>query len=149
MNPGIAAIITPLIFILENTPLSSITPSLFPEPITGEYFIFQNLLNDVTAATALVLFVVPVVPEDDITLAPIALIVAIDVPPVPTIGIFFSAAARIALLFIPSGSQLITINPSIIPSFIFSASFLSYSNASLFISGSFFSSLDNKTPFSK
>ena len=81
------------------------------------------------ADIALVLFVVPVVPDAAMTLHPKDCVLAMDVPPVPATGICFSAAAIKALLLIPVGSQERSIIPSIFPSSISFESSSSFSVA--------------------
>src|SRR5699024_5400521 len=92
-----------------------------PPPMEGRNLIFQCLAKLLINEIARVRFVVPVVPDDEITFAPIELAVAIDVPPVPTIGSFFFAAASNAFLLLPSGSALMNTIPSMKPFSISSA----------------------------
>ena len=109
--------------------LPSWTFELPEEPIIGLYFNFHSFEKAETAEIALVRFVVPVVPEAAITLHPIDWVLAMEVPPVPASGIFFSAAAFKASLFAPLGSQLISMMPSILSSrmsLASSSSFLSF-----------------------
>ena len=79
--------------------LPSWTFELPEEPMIGLYFNFHSFEKAETAEIALVRFVVPVVPEAAITLHPIDWVLAMEVPPVPASGIFFSAAAFKASLF--------------------------------------------------
>ena len=149
INPGKAPIIIPLKFILLNTFSFVDTPEELPlEPITGLYFILKYLLKLVIADIALVLFVVPVVPETAITFAPLDCKSAIEAPPVPTIGIFLLIAASILFLLIFEGSQLINISPSILPLSIILANSKSYFFASSFISDKVFTSVLTISPFS-
>ena len=99
-------------------------------PMTGIYLIFQYFASAVVNATALVRFVVPVVPDADRTLHPMFCVSATPLPPVPAIGIFVLAQASIACLLAPSGLALTNITPSISPSSIFFASFASTFSAS-------------------
>ena len=83
----------PRIFIRLSRLLSDGPPVLPALPSTGRNLIPQCLHREEINEIARVLLVVPVVPEVAITLAPAAAIWAIEVPPVPAIGTFFSAAA--------------------------------------------------------
>ena len=148
MNPGIAAIIIPL-KLMRFQMLPSWTEPLDEDTITGMYFNFHSFARADTKATALVRFVVPVVPEAEMTLPPSDWVLAIDVPPVPTSGIFLAAAAVIARLFTPFGSQLRSIIASISPFVILSASCLSDVFAISLISLRGASSLSVISPFSR
>src|SRR5699024_6739966 len=100
-----SAIIIPRNWILLKGLSGESLPEELP-PMDGRNFIFQYLAKLLINEMARVRLVVPVVPEEDITLAPIELAVAIDVPPVPTIGSSLWAAAFKASLLLPSGSAL-------------------------------------------
>src|SRR5699024_11815588 len=85
IKAGMEAIIIPRNWILLKGLSGESLPEELP-PMDGRNFIFQYLAKLLINEIARVRLVVPVVPEEDITLAPIELAVAIDVPPVPTIG---------------------------------------------------------------
>ena len=61
--------------------------------------------------TARVRLVVPVVPEAEITLQPSFWDAAMEVPPVPTQGMWAFAAALREAALIPLGSQLMSTRP--------------------------------------
>ncbi|CGW13390.1 Uncharacterised protein [Salmonella enterica subsp. enterica serovar Typhi] len=117
---------------------------LFPEPLCegealpncGLYLIPQCLHSDATKETARVRLVVPVVPEVATTFAPFAATSAMEVPPVPTIGVFISTAAAKTAWFAFTGSALITTIPSISPRRIISAIWRSLSTTEVFTSES-------------
>ncbi|CFV22051.1 Uncharacterised protein [Yersinia enterocolitica] len=137
IKPGKAGIMMLRILILFSRLLSLPGIVASPLPNTGVYFICQYLHNEAVKEIARVRLLVPVVPEVAMTFAPLEVIIAIEVPPVPTIGIFFSIAARIASLLLRSGSALIMMMPSIAPARICAAMATSEDFTASFTSDSF------------
>ena len=122
MKPGMEAIMMPRKLMRLNTePWAWALPAA-EEPITGMYLSPHSFASADTKATARVRLVVPVVPEAETTRTPAAWVLAMEVPPVPTAGIFLRAAAATALLLTPLGSLLISTRPSMAPSSISFAS---------------------------
>ena len=70
IKPGRDAIIMPRkLMRFQMLPSCALAPA--EEPMMGEYLIFHSFARAEIKATALVRFVVPVVPEAEITLQPI------------------------------------------------------------------------------